>query len=361
MTMLRPTVKLFLAGDVMTGRGIDQLLATPSCPKLYESYMKDARAYVRLAEREKGFSMETPVPWEYIWGDTLSVLDEMEVDFRIINLETSVTESIEYWPNKGIHYKMHPLNIPCLEAAKIDVASLANNHVLDWGRTGLAETLESLHAHGIQTVGAGMNLEAASRPAVLKKLPNTADERRVLVFAFGTPSAGIPGEWAATATKPGVNFLPDFTDASIESAKQTIEQYRQAGDIIVVSIHWGGNWGHDVPEGQRRFAHALASAGVDVVFGHSSHHVKRVEKIGRTLVLYGCGDFINDYEGIDFDLQGHDNDLYRADLARIYVAECDEKDVQLRTKTMQMNQFQLGRASPADEAWMEQRFGLEEE
>lgn len=64
-------------------------------------------------------------------------------DFRIINLETSITTS-EDWAPKDIHYRMHPANIPCLTVAKVDCCVLANNHVLDWGRSGLVETLETL-------------------------------------------------------------------------------------------------------------------------------------------------------------------------------------------------------------------------
>ena len=70
-------------------------------------------------------------------------------------------------------------------------------------------------------------------------------------------------------------------------------------DLIIVSVHWGSNWGYDVPEEQRRFAHALIDkAGVSVVHGHSSHHPKAIEVYRDRLILYGCGDFLNDYEGI---------------------------------------------------------------
>ena len=101
---------------------------------------------------------------------------------------------------------MNPNNIPCLHAANIDVVSLANNHVLDWGYAGLQETLETLHAAGIQTVGAGTNEETASHPAILKKPPSIPgeQERRVLVFAWGSPCAGVPEIWAATASRPGI-------------------------------------------------------------------------------------------------------------------------------------------------------------
>ena len=178
--------------------------------------MKDARDYIQIAEQAKRFSIKKPVAWDYIWGQTLPILESLQVDFRIINLETSVTTSDDKWPGKGIHYRMNPKNIPCLHAAKIDVVSLANNHVLDWGYAGLQETLESLQAAGIQTVGAGINEETASHPAILKKPPTAPgeEERRVLVFAWGSPCAGIPEIWAATPSRPGlpiphqILFLP---------------------------------------------------------------------------------------------------------------------------------------------------------
>ena len=85
-----------------------------------------------------------PVSFAYIWGDALSELDSVSPDIRIINLETSITQSDDFWKGKGINYRMHPDNIPALTAAGIDICALANNHVLDWGYPGLQETLSSL-------------------------------------------------------------------------------------------------------------------------------------------------------------------------------------------------------------------------
>ena len=76
-------------------------------------------------------------------------------DARIINLETSVTSSEDPWPGKGIHYRMHPRNVPVLTAAGIDCRVLANNHLPDWGRDGMAETIKTLRDAGITTAGAG--------------------------------------------------------------------------------------------------------------------------------------------------------------------------------------------------------------
>ena len=125
----------------MLGRGIDQIMRCPSDPTLYESYVTSALGYVELAERANG-----PIPrkcsFDYVWGQALGDLDAARPAARIINLETSITTSMSPAP-KGINYKMHPGNVSCLKAAKVDCCVLANNHVLDWGREGLLETLST--------------------------------------------------------------------------------------------------------------------------------------------------------------------------------------------------------------------------
>jgi len=125
-------MRLFLCGDVMTGRGIDQALSNPVNPVLYEPCVRDAREYVALAERAHG-AISRPLSFDYIWVDALAELDHAQIDFRIVNLETAITSAETPWPNKGINYRMHPQNIGCLSAARIDACALANNHVLDWG------------------------------------------------------------------------------------------------------------------------------------------------------------------------------------------------------------------------------------
>ncbi|HEY8506783.1 MAG TPA: CapA family protein [Steroidobacteraceae bacterium] len=290
----REAVRLFLCGDVMTGRGIDQILPHPLPPHLHESYVRSARQYVYLAELENG-----PIPeqrdFAYIWGDALDELYRVHPDLRIVNLETAVTTSEDAWPRKGIHYRMNPLNVPCLTAAGFDCCILANNHTLDCGYAGLEQSLHTLHGAGVRTAGAGLNIDEASAPAQLP-LP---DGRRVLVFAYGTLDSGIPPEWAATETRPGVQVLTDLSAAACDQIASDIRQYKHAGEIVIVALHWGGNWGYEVPDEHRAFAHRLIeTAGVDIIFGHSSHHPKGIEVHRGKLILYGCGDFINDYEGI---------------------------------------------------------------
>jgi len=195
-------ITVFMCGDVMTGRGIDQVLPHPGDPRLHEPYVKSARGYVELAERAHG-PIQKPVEFAYIWGDALEELERVKPDVRMINLETSVTGSDDYWKGKGIHYRMNPQNVPCLTAARIDCCSLANNHVLDWGYAGLTETLETLKKAHIQSAGAGQDLQEAEAPAVIK----VEGRGRVLVFSYGLPTSGIPVSWGALEDRAGVNLL----------------------------------------------------------------------------------------------------------------------------------------------------------
>lgn len=337
---------LFLSGDVMIGRGIDQILPHPGDPLLYEPYMKSARGYVELAERAHG-PIPQPAAFSYIWGDALEEWERMAPDVKIVNLETSITTSDDAWPRKGIHYRVNPANVPVLTAAQIDFCALANNHVLDWGYTGLTETLETLQQAGIWYAGAGQSLQEAEAPAVIE----IAGKGRVVIFSYGVVTSGIPLQWAASEDKPGVNLLLDLSDEAVQRVRERVAAVKQPGDIVVISIHWGGNWGYAIPRTQRLFAHRLIDeAGVDVVHGHSSHHVKGIEVYKDRLIIYGAGDFINDYEGIP----GHEQ--FRGDLALMYFASVDPaagRLVRLQMTPMQIRHFRLNRASRVDALWLE--------
>ena len=331
----------------MTGRGIDQALPHPVDPVLYEPYVRDAREYVALAEKANG-PIPRPVSFDYIWGDALQELERAPVDLRIVNLETAITCEETPWPDKGIHYRMHPLNIGCLSSAGITACTLANNHVLDWGYSGLSETLRSLDAVGIAHSGAGNNAEEAAAPAIL----NVKTKPRLLLFSFGSTTSGIPREWSATPSRAGVNLLDDLSEAT---AARLADQMRQSasggqpGDLLVASIHWGSNWGYDIPPQQIAFAHRLIEEGVALIHGHSSHHVKAIEVFKGRLILYGCGDFLTDYEGIS----GYED--FRADLAPMYFVELDSQTGQLesaRLVPMKMRRFRLERDLPADAEWL---------
>ena len=120
-------------------------------------------------------------------------------------------------------------------------------------------------------------------------------------------------------------------------------------NVIVASIHWGGNWDYEIRNEETRFAHQLIEHGIAVVHGHSSHHVKTAEIHSDRLVLYGCGDFLNDYEGVS----GYE--VFRSDLTLMYLAAIDPRQGQLveaRLVPMSVARFRLNRGAEADAKWL---------
>jgi poly-gamma-glutamate synthesis protein (capsule biosynthesis protein) len=286
-----------------------------------------------------------PVDFAWPWGDALCMLDDLAPDVRVINLETSITRSNEFAARKAVHYRMSPDNVPCLAALRPDVCALANNHVLDFGSRGVEDTLEVLSRAGLRVAGAGHDVQGAREPAIVPAGLGV----RLVVFACAMASSGVPSSWAATTEQAGICFVPDLSDAAAVEITERVHAATQPGDIVAVSIHWGSNWGYDVPADQRRFAHRLIDGGVDIVHGHSSHHPRPIEIYHDRLVLYGCGDFINDYEGI----RGYDE--YRDDLRLMYIASVDRDTgalVTLQMPPMQARKMRLHHASRADTEWL---------
>jgi poly-gamma-glutamate synthesis protein (capsule biosynthesis protein) len=338
-------ITLFLSGDVMTGRGIDQIMPHPVDSQLFESFFTDARLYVDLAEAVNG-PIPRPVDPAYIWGFALEELERRQPDARIINLETAVTRSIMHQRSKDIHYRMSPRNMSCLTTANIDVCVLANNHILDWGTNGLLETLSNLNKAGMQFAGVGRSLTTVAAPAIV----DLGSQRRVLVFAFGSVTAGIPADWQATKRKPGINLLPDLSPETVSSVREQVMAIKRPGDVVVVSIHWGPNWGFEISAQERQFAHQLIDeAGVDLIHGHSSHHVKGIEVYRDKLILYGCGDLINDYEGIRGQEQFH------GELGLMYFPEVNPSTGQLTRLELvptRIRNFRIQQATPPEALWL---------
>lgn len=352
------TIKVLLAGDLMLGRGIDQILKHPSSPQLHESFYRDARDYVQLVERQHG-PMPRRVDPHHIWGDALVQIEHAAPDLRIANLETAITRHSEPWPGKGVHYRMNPANLDCIRVSGFKALSLANNHTLDWGRPGLEETLRVLNQAGVRTAGAGTDGQSAWQPAHLP-LP---DGGEALMFACATTSSGVPQGWAAGVTHSGIALLPDLSEATAREIAADTSHHRSDHGLVVLSIHWGANWASQgvsgaqstphmqVPLEHRRFARRLIDLGAaDIIHGHSSHHPLPIEVYRGRLILYGCGDLINDYEGI-----GPRGDL-RSDVSCLYFASVDRERgtlQKLHIVPMQMFRFRLVHADAQARRWVQ--------
>jgi poly-gamma-glutamate synthesis protein (capsule biosynthesis protein) len=329
----------------MLGRGVDQILPHPGAPVLHEPYMRDARGYVRLAEHANG-PIPRPADWPWPWGEVLALLDDAAPDVRLINLETTITADGEFADRKPVCYRMHPDNLPALTAFRPDVCALANNHILDFGYQGLSDTVAALTQAGIQCAGAGADLTAAHHPAVI----TVHDEHRVLIGSVAMASAGVPEAWAAHRDRAGVWLIhdPSQRDAADDVAAQVLAHKRDS-DVAIVSVHWGSNWGYAIAPNEIAFAHRLIDAGIDIVHGHSSHHPRPIEIYRGKPILYGCGDVIDDYEGIG----GHES--FRSDLRLLYSACTDPAGgelISLQMIPLRVRRMRLERASHTDAEWL---------
>lgn len=288
-------IRLALCGDVMLGRGIDQILPHPGDPAIPYSPIgvKSAKFYVQLAERTHGAIPEAR-GYAYPWGDALTEFEAFAPDIRLINLETAITAGGKPWPRKPIQYRMNPRNIEALTAARIDFCALANNHTVDWGYLGLRDTIKSLAEAGIARSGAGRDLNRAVAPAILP----VPGKGRVIVVSFAMPSSKTPLEWAAAEGRPGVNLV-EATAAGFDQVVRSIAGIKQPRDVLIASVHAGPNYGYAIDRSERElFLRLIDEAGFDLVHCHSSHHVKAIEVHNGRPLLYGTSDVINDYEGI---------------------------------------------------------------
>ncbi len=271
---MRRNLTIALAGDVMLGRGVDAVIA------------------------RRGHA--------YPWGDMLPVL--WEAGLFLVNLECAITDRTTRGRDGGLkpfYFRAHPSAAGTLRVARVDFASLANNHACDYGAEGLLDTVRVLDRAGIRHGGAGSNLASAERPAVL-----TANDHRVAVVAC----ADFPPQWAAGPDVPGIHYLPVPAEPpDFDRIARALAEARRHADLVILSIHWGPNMRDQPTLEFREFAHRMVGAGADIFWGHSAHVVQGVERLEGRLILYDTGDFLDDY-AVDGVLR---NDLSALFLVRI--------------------------------------------
>ena len=273
-------------------------------------------------------------PADHPWGDTIEVF--RTADWRVCNLECVLSDRVvPAFPEKAFHFRSDARNVEVLKAAGIDAISLANNHVLDFGEEALLDTLQLLDRAGIGHAGAGRDLAEASRPSV----------GGAAGFGVGLLACtDYPPEWAAQERRPGVFHVP----AELESAPvqerllPAVTQARERVDLLIVSLHWGPNWGYEPPPEHRPLARALVEAGADVVFGHSGHIFRGVEVHRGRPIIYCAGNFVDDY-AVD--------PVERNDQSFIFLLEADGRTLRrLRLRPTMIAGFQAQLAQGFDAA-----------
>ncbi len=200
-------------------------------------------------------------------------------DIAIANLEGPAPNNFRYHPS-GFVFSMDPKLLAGIKTAGIDMVSLANNHIRNWGSYGISSTIANLNALGIKHAGAGANSAAARRPAWL-----AAAGLKVAVLAYN----GIGGAPNATATSSGAAGL------SLAAATADIKAARAAGaDVVIVFPHWGVEYTDRLNAQQASLGPALLRAGADAVIGGHSHWAGPIRVMGSKLIVYSMGDFVFD-------------------------------------------------------------------
>ncbi|CAH1773713.1 unnamed protein product [Owenia fusiformis] len=343
------TINIFLGGNVMIGRGIDQIFPESSDPYIFEKNTQDARDYVKLAIKKNGkFYLEhEKQAIEYIWGYAMKTWEKYKPDVKLINLETTLTTSDTMWPMRPTQLRAHPTNVKSLKIAGIDCCGIANDHALDYGYQGLDETVKVLKEAGIKYTGAGRCTTEAKEPCIF----DIADKGRVIIFSLCTHSSGVPNYWAATTsgtTGFGVNTINiDINTTDFINLKTQIKEVKKPRDVIILSLHWGEEWNAQIHQSLREFAHrAIDEAEVDAIHGHSTHFPLGIEVYREKLILYGTGDLINDTEG----MPGKYEDS-QCDLGFMYFAKVNLDTgnlIELRLVPFRIKQFRLCTPNPRD-------------
>jgi poly-gamma-glutamate capsule biosynthesis protein CapA/YwtB (metallophosphatase superfamily) len=219
-------------------------------------------------------------------------------DALVVNLECCLSARGE--PTALIHgkpffFRAPPSAVSALSAIGTSVASLANNHTLDFGPEALADTLLHLRAGDVATVGAELEIEGARGGVVTQAGP-----LRLAVLAL----TDHPAEYEAGAARPGVAYA-DLRRGLPEWVTTELRRLRSQAELVLVFVHWGQNMTSRPAPWQRERAGELLAAGADAVAGHSAHVFHGVELASSGPLLYDLGGALDDYR-IDAELR---NDL----------------------------------------------------
>ncbi len=200
-------------------------------------------------------------------------------DLSVINLECAPSDLGQRVP-KTFNFRCDPDALPIAVANGVEVANLANNHVLDYGVEAMLDGRVNVEASGMAAVGVGADVDEATEPAILEIGGWT-------VAVLGMGGVVPAGWWLATEDGPGMASGDD-----IEQMVAAVEAAAAQADLVVVSIHWGAELVTAPDPGDRARAEAMIAAGADIIFGHHSHRLGEVEDIAGRPVFWTLGNFV---------------------------------------------------------------------
>ena len=251
--------------------------------------------------------------YDKIYGELLSILKNK--DLSITNIETPLTTHKNKIRKRGPYLVANPICIHGIKYGDFDIATLSNNHILDYGKTGLFATIDACESVGIKTVGAGKNIDEAKKPLYIEIKGKT-----IAILNFTECEFSI-----AEIDKAGANPLDP-----IGNYYQILEAKRNA-DIVILIIH-GGNELNPLPNLQMvKIYHFFADLGVTAIIGHHPHCISGFEIYNNTPIFYSLGNFIFDieqqkeswYEGYFINLEINKNSVNKIYLFPYF--QCKEK------------------------------------
>ncbi len=199
-------------------------------------------------------------------------------DLFFANLEGPLSTRGEIYIEKTFTFRMHPQVVHCLTAGGVNVLSLANNHIMDYGPEALIDTIQTLQENGIYYTGAGLSLKEARQPVLI--------EKKGVKIAFLAYNNTFPLEFNATNEQPG-------TAPGYESyIRQDVKKARAVADFVVVSFHWSAELLKERKPYQSTLAKLAIDAGANLVIGHHPHVIQGVEVYKHGLIVYSLGNFV---------------------------------------------------------------------
>jgi poly-gamma-glutamate capsule biosynthesis protein CapA/YwtB (metallophosphatase superfamily) len=203
-----------------------------------------------------------------------------QADFTVLNLETAVTRRGTPQP-KAFHFRTTPAAFTAIRAAGVNLVTMANNHVEDYGQTGLADTIAAAKASGLPYIGIGTDAAAAWAPYVA-----TIKGTRV-AFIGVSQVAQLASSWVATNYRPG-----EANAINLRRTLNAVRAARRLADIVVVFMHWGTEGVSSPDANQLALAPELAAAGATIIVGSHAHVLQGSGWLHNTFVAYGMGNFL---------------------------------------------------------------------
>lgn len=253
---------------------------------------------------------------KYPFEDVNSIFSEADIAF--VNLETCVSDRGESEKKEGFGFQTPPEYLQVYTEAEIDLVSVANNHVRDYGMDALDDTFSNLDAYGLGYIGAGRNITEAEKMILY-------DINGLKVGFTGLNMINMNPTWYATDDRAGINCV-DF--AACEDYLELISEYDKQCDLLFVSVHWGVEYTNAITEEQQQFGHMLCDSGADVILGHHSHTLQPVEYYNGSMIFYSLGNFLfykmDDYSGMTaiFEIEADKDGFVSGKLSPVFITNC---------------------------------------